>query len=95
MEILVESSRPLAPLRIGDHVLVQNQVSRFPKKWDRSEIIVEVKDIDQYVMKVTGTGRLNLRNRRFLKKYCHDLPQYLASSTQKQLQPDKETTQTI
>ena len=95
MENLGEHSRPLAPLRIGDHVLVQNQVGRFLKKWDRSGIIVEVKDIDQYVMKVTGTGRLNLRNRRFLKKYCHDLPQYLASSTQKQLQPDKETTQTI
>ena len=59
MEILVESSRPLAPLRIGDHVLVQNQVGRFPKKWDRNRIIVEVKDNDQYVVKVTGTGRFS------------------------------------
>ena len=95
MENLGEHSRPLAPLRIGDHVLVQNQVGRFPKKWDRSGIIVEVKDNDQYVVKVTGTGRLTLRNRRFLRKYSHDLPQHPASSTHKQLQSDKETMQTM
>ena len=95
MENLGEHSRPLAPLRIGDHVVIQNQVGRFLKKWDRGGIIVEVKDNDQYVVKVTGTGRLTLRNRRFLRKYSHDLPQYPASSTHKQLQSDKETMQTM
>ena len=58
-------------------------------------IIVQVKDNDQDVLKVTGTGRLSLRNRRFLRKYSHDLPQNLDPSNQKQLQPDRDTIQTI
>ena len=69
LESLNEHARPLLPLRQGDHVFVQNQCGRFPNKWDRSGVIVEVKDHDQYVVKIAGTGRLTLRNRRFLRHY--------------------------
>ena len=74
MENLGEHSRPLPPLRHGDPVMLQNQHGRFPKKWDRSGVVVETKDNDQYVVKVAGSGRLTLRNRRFLRKYeAHQL----------------------
>ena len=69
LETLGEHSRPLAPLRHGDHVMVQNQSGRFPKRWDKSGVIVEVRNNDQYVVKVAGSGRLTLRNRRFLRLY--------------------------
>ncbi len=69
LETLGEHSRPLAPLRHGDHVMIQNQSGRFPKRWDKSGVIVEVRNNDQYVIKVSGSGRLTLRNRRFLRLY--------------------------
>ena len=69
LENLSEHARKLHPLWHGDHVFIQNQAGRFPKKWDRSGVIVETKENDQYVVKVAGTGRLALRNRRFLRKY--------------------------
>jgi len=67
-EALGEHSRPLPPLQPGDRVYLQNQVGNFPKKWDRSGTILESRDHDQYVIKVDGTGRLTLRNRRFLRR---------------------------
>ena len=86
LENLSEHSRMLPPLRHGDQVLIQNQTGRFPKKWDRSGIIVEVKENDQYVVKVTGSGRLTLRNRRFLRKFNHKLSRSLPYSPQQPLQ---------
>ncbi len=49
--------------------MIQNQVGRHPNKWDKSGVVVETKDNDQYVVKVAGSRRLTLRNRRFLRKY--------------------------
>ena len=69
MENLAEHARPLPPLEHGDRVIIQNQTGRFAKKWDKSGTIVEVKPNDQYTVKVDGSGRLTLRNRRFLRKY--------------------------
>ena len=69
MESLNEHSRQLVPLQQGDRVMIQNQNGRFPKKWDKSGVIVEVRPNDQYTVKVDGSGRLTLRNRRFLRKY--------------------------
>ena len=69
LENLSEHSRPLVSLEPGDHVLIQNQSGRFPKKWDKSGIVIEVRGNDQYTVKVVGSGRLTLRNRRFLRKY--------------------------
>ena len=66
IENLNEHTRQLALLSIGDYVFVQNQHGRFPTKWDKSGVVVQIKDNDQYLIKVAGTGRLTLRNRRFL-----------------------------
>ena len=56
LENLSEHSRPLPPLRHGDHVMLQNQRGRSPKKWDRSGIVVETKPNDQYVIRTAGSG---------------------------------------
>ena len=53
-------------------MLIQNQSGTKPTKWDRSGTIVEVRDFNKYVVKVDGSGRLTLRNRRFLKKLFLD-----------------------
>ena len=64
MERLNEHTRTLPKLRIGDRVFIQNQAGRNPTRWDRSGVIVAVKDFDQYLVKVAGSGRVTLRNRR-------------------------------
>ena len=65
---LNEHSRRLPPLQINDSVFVQNQTGVTLGKWDRICVVMEIKPNDQYVIKISGTGRLTLRNRRFLRK---------------------------
>ena len=76
-EELERGSREVEPLREGDKVFIQNQMkdARRPNKWDRQVTLIAVKDIDQCLIKVDGSGRLTLRNRTFLRKlesehYC-------------------------
>ena len=68
-ERLTEHTRILPPLRVGDHVRIQNQVGKDKLKWDRTGIVVEVRQYDQYVIRIDGSGRVTLRNRRFLRKF--------------------------
>ena len=69
IETLKEHSKSLPQLDLGDRVLVQNQSGRFPKKWDKSGTVVEVRANDQYTVRIDGSGRLTLRNRRYLRKF--------------------------
>ena len=69
LEKLTEHSRQLPPLDVNDRVLIQNQSGLHPLRWDRSGVIVDVGNHDQYYVKVAGTGRVTRRNRRFLRKY--------------------------
>ena len=64
-----EHSKPIPPLHVGCKVFIQNQdkSSKHFKKWNRTGTVKEVRDFDQYVISVDGTGRLTLRNRQFLK----------------------------
>ena len=64
-----EHTRKLVPLHVGDKVFLQNQIGHNPRRWERTGIILESKDYDQYLVKVDGTGRATLRNRKFLRKY--------------------------
>ena len=82
----------LPPLQEGDHCHIQNQTGRFSRKWDKTGVVIQVKGNDQYVIKVDGTGRLSLRNRKYLRKFqpLHDtrplclttIPQITDSSKQ-------------
>lgn len=74
MERWTEHSRTLPPLRIGDHVRVQNQTGHHPTKWDRTATVIEVKQYHQYTVRMDGSGRLSLCNRRFLRKYTPARP---------------------
>ena len=55
----------LPPLEVGDNVMVQNQRD---KRWSRSGVIAEKLDNRQYHIRMDGSGRLSLQNRRFIKK---------------------------
>ena len=64
-----EHTRRLPPLSVGDHVRIQNQVGNHPRKWDKTGIVIEVRQYHQYVVRVDGSGRITIRNRKFLRKY--------------------------
>ena len=68
-ERLSEHTRRLPALAVGDHVRIQNQTGPHPLKWDKTGVIIEVRQFDQYVVKVDGSGRVTIRNRKFLRKY--------------------------
>ena len=71
LERLDCSAKLLQPLSVGDRVYIQNQAGRYATKWDKTGQIVETHQNDQYVVKVDGSGRLTLRNRKFLKLATH------------------------
>ena len=67
-EKLCEHTRRLPPLAgPGDTVRIQNQTGNHPIKWDKTGRVVEVRH--QYLVRVDGSGRTTLRNRKFLRKY--------------------------
>ena len=67
-ESLSHHTRLLKQLAVGDIVQIQNQMGHRSSRWDLTGVIVEVKSHDQYPIKVHGSGRLTLRNRKFIKK---------------------------
>ena len=64
-----EHTRKLPPLAVGDHVRVQNQVGNNPTKWDKTGQVTEVHQHDQYTVRIDGSRRPTLRNRKFLRKF--------------------------
>ena len=75
-EDLERHSRPLQQLPVGAVVQVQNQKGKDPLRWDRSGTVVESLGNQQYTVKMDGSGRVTLRNRRFLRKIEPFLPRY-------------------
>ena len=72
-----QHTRSLPELHVGDAVAVQNQTGPRPNKWEKTGVIVEKLDHRQYVVRMDGSGRCTLRNRRFLKTIqpvCADMP---------------------
>ena len=61
---------------VGGAVAVQNQKGRYPKKWDKTGVVVENMDHDKVLVRMDGSRRLTTRNRRFVKKIIspRDLP---------------------
>ena len=62
-------TKRLPPLKVGDHVRVQNQTGNHPLKWDKTGTVVEVRQFDQYAVRLDGSRRVTLRNRKFLRKF--------------------------
>ena len=69
-----EHTKQLPPLVVGDHVRIQNQIGPNPRKWDKTGLVIEVRQHDQYVARIDGSGRVTLRNRKFLRKYLPVCP---------------------
>ena len=70
-----EHTKALPELSIGDTVTMQNQTGSYPNRWDKTGIIVEVRDHGQYLVRLHGSGRCTLRNRRFIRQctpFCND-----------------------
>ena len=55
----------LCPLQAGDTVTIQNPLNRW---WNTTGKIISALPERQYKIRVDGSGRITLRNRRFLKK---------------------------
>ena len=70
-----EHTQLLQPLKVGDHVYLQNLVGNNPKRWERTGVIVEVRQFHQYVVRVDGSGRVTLRNRQHLRKFSPFQPE--------------------
>jgi len=66
---LTEHTKRLLPLSIGDNVRIQNQTSPHPLQWDKTGVVIEVRQYAQYTIRVDGSRRITLRNRKFLRKY--------------------------
>ena len=68
----LELTKRLPPLAVGNHVRVQNQTGPYHTKWDKWDttgMVIQVRQFNQYVIHVDGSGRMTTRNRRFLRKY--------------------------
>lgn len=81
IERLTEHTQKFPDLKVGDHVRIQNQTGTHPRKWDRTGIVIEVRQYDQYVVRVDGSGRVTLRNRRFLRRFTPYLPTIINQMT--------------
>ena len=67
---LVQGTKELTPLVIGDHVMIQNQLGNKPRRWDKRGVVVQADPaIRQYKVMTFGSRRLTMRNRKFLRKY--------------------------
>eukprot|EP00111_Clytia_hemisphaerica_P018821 TCONS_00055645-protein len=66
----VKHTKQLPPLKIGDHVRVQNKCcGPHPHKWDKTGKVVEVHQFDKYTVRMDGSGLPTNRNRRLLRKF--------------------------
>ena len=68
LESLQLKTKPLLPLPEGDACRIQNQWGRFPLRWDKTGVVLQCRGNDQYLIKVDGSRRLTLRNRKYLRK---------------------------
>ena len=59
----------LKPLAVGDHVHIQNQSGNHPTRWNKTGEIMQVGEHDKYMIRVHGSRRITVRNRRFLRKF--------------------------
>ena len=64
---MAEHTERLLPLVVGDHVQIQNQTGPHPTRWDKTGVIIEVQQFDQYVVRVDKSGSNTTHN--FLSKF--------------------------
>ena len=77
--------------------MVQNQHGNNVLRWDNKGTVVETTDFDKYTMKIDGSERLTVRNRRFLwpiqsykEAISHPAPE---GEAEEQAQPSRRSAQ--
>ena len=65
---LLEHTKKQRELPIGCAVAVQNESGRFPKKRDKSGVVLDNMKHDKVLIRLDGSKRLTARNRQFLKQ---------------------------
>ena len=93
VEKLSQHTKILPQLRVGDHVRVQNQTGKDPRRWDKTGVIIEVRQFDQYAVKIHGSGRVTLRNRKFLRRYVPFSPSRCSKTSPQQSTPETRPTE--
>lgn len=88
-----EHTRQLLPLHDGDNVFIQNQskTGKAAKKWDKVGVIIDDRKahIDQYLVRMLGSGRITVRNRVYLRKYWNKDDMQKAPASMVRNGPDK------
>ena len=70
IEKMEAKAHDLRPLELQDHVRVQNQQGNLPKRWERTGVVVGLDyPHDKYWVKMDGSRRVTVRNRKFLRKF--------------------------
>ena len=87
-----EHTKSLPPLQPGTHVYLQNQTGNRPKHWDKMGVVVESLPYHQYRVRMDGSGRATLRNRKFLRIYSPTTPTPPRHTAQDDLQAASPST---
>ena len=64
-----QNTKQLPPLQVRDHVYLQNITGNHPLRWERTGVIVECRPHNQYLVRVDGSGRATMRNRKHLRRF--------------------------
>ena len=51
--------------------MIQNQTGNYPRRWDKTGVVIKAKGFDQYQVMTHGSRKITLRNRKFLRKIDH------------------------
>ena len=71
---LLRNVRRLKPLKIGDHVMVQDQTGNHPLRWNRRGVVVSTEGFDQYKVRIDGSRNVTKRNRKYLRVFQPFIP---------------------
>ena len=82
-----QHTRRLPELSVHTHVLIQTARN----KWRKQGVIVEKLPHRQYRIKVLGSNRITLRNRRFIKPCSAVAPQKLTTPSSQKIGPGNHT----
>ena len=66
-------TRHYGELDIGTPVAIQNQTGSNPTKWDKTGVVIENKPHSQILIRVDGSRRTTLRNRKFVRPLDPDV----------------------
>ena len=66
-------TKDLEEIEVGTPVSIQNQTGSHPTKWDKTGVVLENRPYQQVLVKVDGSRRATLRNRRFVRPLYKDL----------------------